>query len=83
MPDVRESLQKRRLLHLAGDGCGKPSQEPELAIGVAVPRPDSYPPPSRVGLPQFRLFGKIKWVFVLDVKTGLMLTRALSESARW
>ena len=47
------------------------------------PPPTSYPPAPDVGLPQFKLFTAIEWVFVLDVSSGLALTRATAATAPW
>src|SRR5262249_20994144 len=50
---------------------------------VVVPSPASYPPAKDVGVPQFKLFFAIEWVFVLDVSSGSVLTRAVAACAPW
>jgi hypothetical protein len=47
------------------------------------PAPNSYPPAPGVGLPQFKLFSEVEWVFVLDVAAGTVLTRTAVMSASW
>jgi hypothetical protein len=47
------------------------------------PPPTSYPPAPEVGLPQFKLFTAIEWVFVLDVPANFAVTRATAASAPW
>lgn len=45
--------------------------------------PLSYPPAPGVGLPQFKLFTPIEWVFVLEVPPGQALTHAVVARIRW
>jgi hypothetical protein len=46
-------------------------------------RPTSYPPAPEVGLPQFKLFSPVDWIFVLEVPPSGALTPAAAASAVW
>lgn len=50
---------------------------------IVSPPPTCYPPAPNVGLPQFKLFTQVEWVFILYVPSGLPLTRAAAATASW
>jgi hypothetical protein len=50
---------------------------------ISNTKPAGYEPAPGPGLPQFKLFNPIDWVFALDVPPGSSLKRATAAGIRW